>query len=124
MTRKDEKNQQKVLAREVIEALIQKLSLKPNKDYEKGCGTHISAYGQYKVNNKDLLVRISDHNTFLYNWIDKNVGVDLSAAANIAITFVDIVPFHNKPNTDNYIRDLTAPVFVVRQYVYYCDTFE
>ncbi len=70
MTRKDEKTQQKVLAREVIEALIQKLSLKPNKDYEKGCGTHISAYGLYKVNNKDLLVRISDHNTFMQKCCD------------------------------------------------------
>ena len=68
---KDETSE-KMSAREIIEVLVDKLSLIPNKDYEKGRNTHISAYGQFKVNGKDILVRVSDHNTFLYNWIEKN----------------------------------------------------
>lgn len=120
---KDETSE-KMSAREIIEVLVGKLSLIPNKDYEKGRNTHISAYGQFKVNGKDILVRVSDHNTFLYNWIEKNKGVDLMASANYAITFVDKVSFHNKPNSDNLILGSSPPVFVVRQYVYDCDILD
>ena len=121
MTRNNDMVNEKNKARAIIEKLIKRLSLIPNKAYDEGRESFISAYGVFRVNGKDVLIRVSDHSTFLYNWIDRNTGVDLSASANYAITFIDKVPLHNKPNTDNLIRGGNTPVFVVRHYIYYCD---
>ena len=87
-------------AKEMIESLFATLHLVPNKDLEHGADKNISAYGEFNVNGRDLLIRVSDHNTFLYNWIENNEDIDLQMSANYAITFVDKVPFNSRPQKE------------------------
>ena len=94
------------------------LNLTPNKDLQSGSTQHISAYGSFPVGNDICIIRVADHNTFLYNWIDKNQHIDLTTSANYAITFVDEVPFHNNPNKDNIVNASNPPDVILRQYVY------
>ena len=108
-------------ARKMIQTLIDELCLVPNKNFEEGRDRHISAYGEFDIMGRTILIRVSDHNTYLYNWVANNQKMDLKASANYAITLIDKVPFHNKPNTDNIIKAKNPPVFIVRQYVYYCN---
>ncbi|MBO4610615.1 MAG: hypothetical protein J5668_00755 [Bacteroidales bacterium] len=108
-------------AKAMIESLSSTLMLVPNKALKLGRDTYISAYGVFDYNGRDLLIRVSDHNTFLYRWIENNEGIDLNMSANYAITFVDKVPFASKPNKENTICGDSSVVFTVRQYVYYCN---
>lgn len=102
----------------VITHLMSVLNLTPNKDLQSGGTQHISAYGSFPVGNDICIIRVADHNTFLYNWIDKNQHIDLTTSANYAITFVDEVPFHNNPNKDNIVNASNPPDVILRQYVY------
>ena len=107
-------------AKTIIDSLTLALMLSPNKNLERGGDSHISAYGKFDCNGKTVLIRVSDHNTFLYNWIERNEEVDLQMSANYAITFVDIVPFKNNPQKENLVNGLSPVKMTVRQYVYYC----
>lgn len=102
----------------VITHLMSVLNPTPNKDLQSGGTQHISAYGSFPVGNDICIIRVADHNTFLYNWIDKNQHIDLTTSANYAITFVDEVPFHNNPNKDNIVNASNPPDVILRQYVY------
>ena len=103
---------------DVITHLMKVLNLTPNKDLQSGSTQHISAYGSFPVGNGLCLIRVADHNTFLYNWIDKNQNIDLTTSANYAITFVDEIPFHSNPNKENNVNAINPPDVIVRQYVY------
>ena len=103
---------------DVITHLMKVLNLTPNKDLQSGSTQHISAYGSFPVGNGLCLIRVADHNTFLYNWIDRNQNIDLTTSANYAITFVDEIPFHGNPNKENNVNAINPPDVIVRQYVY------
>lgn len=103
---------------EAISHLMKTLKLTPNKDLQNGSTQHISAYGCFQIGNLLCLIRVADHNTFLYNWIDKNQHIDLTTSANYAITFVDEIPFHSKPNKENAVNAINSPDVILRQYVY------
>lgn len=107
-------------AKSIIDSLTLALMLTPNKNLRRGGDSHISAYGKYECKGKTVLIRVSDHNTFLYNWIERNQSVDLQMSANYAITFVDKVPFKNKPQKENLVNGPSPIKMTVRQYVYYC----
>ena len=109
-------------AKAIIDSLSLALMLSPNKDMERGCDTNISAYGQFDCKGRIVLIRVSDHNTFLYNWIRKNESIDLQMSANYAITFVDKVPFRSNPNKENVVNGPDPIKMTVRQYVYYCSS--
>ena len=111
----------RVSAKAIIDSLSRALMLSPNQDLKKGLDTNISAYGEFECNGKTVLIRVSDHNTFLYNWINKNESIDLQMSANYAITFVDKVPFKTNPNKENRVKGQSPAVITVRQYIYYCE---
>ena len=108
-------------AKAMMESLSSIMMLVPNRSLGLGHDKYISAYGLFDYNGRDLLIRVSDHNTFLYRWVDNNEGIDLNMSANYAVTFIDKVPFSSKPNKENIINGNSPAIFTVRQYVYYCN---
>lgn len=102
-------------AKYACDMMSRKIPLVPNYDNRKS--SYISAYGVFIARNgKKVIIRVADHGTFLFHWVERNEGVDLSQTANYAITFKDGINIaHN-----TRLLDGTSTIFVVRQYVYDC----
>ena len=108
-----------ISAKYACDVLSSHIPLTPN--YNEGKTAYISAYGVFEAKNgKKVIVRAADHGTYLFHWVDRNEGVDLSQSANYAITFKDSIEITHKTG----IRGVSPPVFVVRQYVYTCKLLE
>ena len=108
-----------ITAKYACDLLSEKIPLTPNYDDQKT--SYISAYGVFdSIKGKKVIIRAADHGTYLFHWIDRNKEIDLSQSANIAITFKDTIDIvHNTT-----ILDISARVFVVKQYVYDCSKLE
>ena len=106
-------------AKYVCDTLSGAIPLTPNYDKERT--SYISAYGVFDTKQgKKVIIRLADHGTYLFHWVNKNKGIDLSQTANYAITFKESIGItHNTT-----ISGITLPVFIVRQYVYDCSLLE
>ena len=108
-----------ITAKYACDVLSERIPLTPN--YDSGKTSYISAYGVFESNNgKKVIIRAADHGTYLFHWVDRNEGIDLSQTANYAITFKDNIDIIH--NTE--ISGETNQIFVVRQYVYDCSILD
>lgn len=108
-----------ITAKYACDYLSERIPLTPNYDNTKAL--YISAYGIFdSINGKKVIIRVADHGTYLFHWIDRNKEVDLTHSANIAITFKDEIDItHNTK-----IHGSPTKIFIVKQYVYDCSKLE
>ena len=108
-----------VTAKFICDTLSNTIPLTPN--YDSRTTSYISAYGIFDTRDgKRVIIRVADHGTYLFHWAEKNSGLDLSQTANYAITFKESIGIiHNTK-----ISGTTAPVFIIRQYVYDCSLLD
>ena len=108
-----------VTAKSICDTLSSMIPLTPN--YDSRTSSYISAYGVFDTHDgKKVIIRVADHGTYLFHWAEKNSGLDLSQTANFAFTFKESIGIiHNTK-----IYGTTAPVFIIRQYVYDCSLLD
>ena len=101
-----------ITAKYACDILSSRIPLTPN--YDEGKTAYISAYGVFEAKNgKKVIVRAADHGTYLFHWVDRNEGVDLSQSANYALTFKDSIEITHKTG----IRGVSPPVLSGSMYI-------
>ena len=107
-----------ITAKYVCDFLSSRIPLTPN--YAESKTSYISAYGVFSKGEKRVIIRVADHGTYLFHWVGKNEGIDLTHSANYAITFKDSIKIVHNTTIDAE----APPVFIVRQYIYDCSLLD